>query len=75
MQKRKLGKSNLEVSAIAFGCMGLNFNSGVLTMNTIFDDVCVLVAAAFALTLVPGFRLRPAHAEAVKDESQPKISG
>jgi two-component system LytT family sensor kinase len=25
-------------------------------MDTIFNDVCVLVAAAFALTLVPGFR-------------------
>jgi aryl-alcohol dehydrogenase-like predicted oxidoreductase len=25
MQKRKLGKSGLEVSAIGFGCMGLNF--------------------------------------------------
>src|SRR3954463_8605311 len=25
MEKRKLGKSNLEVSAIGFGCMGLNF--------------------------------------------------
>jgi aryl-alcohol dehydrogenase-like predicted oxidoreductase len=25
MQKRKLGRSNLEVSAIGFGCMGLNF--------------------------------------------------
>jgi aryl-alcohol dehydrogenase-like predicted oxidoreductase len=26
MQKRKLGQSNLEVSAIGFGCMGLNFS-------------------------------------------------
>ena len=25
MQKRKLGRTNLEVSAIWFGCMGLNF--------------------------------------------------
>jgi aryl-alcohol dehydrogenase-like predicted oxidoreductase len=28
VQKRKLGKSNLEVSAIGFGCMGLNFSYG-----------------------------------------------
>src|SRR5262249_60245882 len=25
-------------------------------MSTIFNDICVLVTAAFALTLVPGFR-------------------
>src|SRR5919197_4825240 len=28
MQKRTLGRSNLEVSALGFGCMGLNFSYG-----------------------------------------------
>jgi aryl-alcohol dehydrogenase-like predicted oxidoreductase len=28
MQKRRLGKSNLEVSALGLGCMGLSFGYG-----------------------------------------------
>src|SRR3979409_690971 len=33
MQKRKLGNSNLEVSAIGLGCMGLSFGYGPSTDN------------------------------------------
>jgi aryl-alcohol dehydrogenase-like predicted oxidoreductase len=43
MQKRKLGTSNLEVSAIGFGCMGLNYAySNTLDKN----DAVSLVRAA-----------------------------
>ena len=43
MQKRKLGKANLEVSAIGFGCMGLNF--GYATSITKEDGIELIRAA------------------------------
>jgi aryl-alcohol dehydrogenase-like predicted oxidoreductase len=44
MQKRKLGKSNLEVSAIGLGCMGLSFGYGPATDR---QDAIKLIRAAF----------------------------
>ena len=46
MQKRKLGKGNLEVSAIGFGCMGLTFgygpavekHHGIAVIRAAFED-------------------------------------
>jgi aryl-alcohol dehydrogenase-like predicted oxidoreductase len=43
MQKRKLGKSNLEVSAIGFGCMGLNY---AYTNTLGKNDAIALIRAA-----------------------------
>jgi aryl-alcohol dehydrogenase-like predicted oxidoreductase len=45
MQKRKLGKCGLEVSAIGFGCMGLNFSYGPGLEK---QDAVALIRAAFA---------------------------
>jgi aryl-alcohol dehydrogenase-like predicted oxidoreductase len=44
MQKRKLGKSNLEVSAIGLGCMGLSFGYGPATDR---QQSIELIRAAF----------------------------
>ena len=44
MQKRLLGKSGLEVSALGFGCMGLNFSYGHALSE---DDAVRLVRDAF----------------------------
>jgi len=44
MQKRKLGKSGLEVSAIGLGCMGLSFGYGPAVQK---DDGIALIRAAF----------------------------
>jgi len=44
MQKRKLGKSNLEVSAIGLGCMGLSFGYGPATER---QQAIALIRRAF----------------------------
>ena len=43
MQKRTLGKSGLEVSALGFGCMGLSFGYGPPTDKR---DAIPLIRAA-----------------------------
>jgi len=44
MQKRKLGKSGLEVSAVGLGCMGLSFGYGPAVQK---DEGIALIRAAF----------------------------
>ncbi len=44
MQKRKLGKSNLEVSALGLGCMGLSFGLGPAVEK---QQAITLIRAAF----------------------------
>jgi aryl-alcohol dehydrogenase-like predicted oxidoreductase len=44
MQKRKLGNSNLEVSAIGLGCMGMSANFGPPAN---WQEMIVLIRAAF----------------------------
>ncbi|WP_146655080.1 aldo/keto reductase [Labilithrix luteola] len=44
MQKRKLGNSGLEVSALGFGCMGLNFGYGPATDK---QEAVALIRNAF----------------------------
>src|SRR3569833_2565785 len=44
MQKRKLGKSGLEVSALGLGCMGLSYGYGPATER---EQAIKLIRAAF----------------------------
>ena len=44
MQKRKLGKSGLEVSALGFGCMGLSFGYGPAIEK---NDAIAVIRAAY----------------------------
>jgi aryl-alcohol dehydrogenase-like predicted oxidoreductase len=46
MQKRKLGNSGLEVSALGLGCMGLSFGYGPATEK---QDAIKLIRKAFEL--------------------------
>jgi two-component system, LytTR family, sensor kinase len=41
--------------------------TGVLTLDSLFGDICILVTAAFALTLVPGFRRSERSLLSVRD--------
>ena len=42
-------------------------DTGVRTLDSLFGDICVLVTAAFALTLVPGLRLRERSLLSMRD--------
>jgi predicted aldo/keto reductase-like oxidoreductase len=44
MQKRELGKNGLEVSALGYGCMGLNFSYGTSLSN---QESIAMIRAAF----------------------------
>src|SRR5205823_9230126 len=46
MQKRKLGKSGIEVSALGFGCMGLSYGYGQATEK---DQAISLIRSAVDL--------------------------
>jgi len=45
MQKRKLGSSGLEVSALGLGCMGLSFGYGPATDKKRRSRCCTLPSA------------------------------
>ena len=42
-------------------------DTGVRTLDSLFGDICVLVTAAFALTLVPGLRLQERSLLSMRD--------
>lgn len=60
MQKRKLGNSGLEVSALGLGCMGLSFGYGPATDK---QDAIKLIRKAFELgvTFFDSAEASPGH--------------
>ena len=71
MQKRELGNSNLEVSAIGLGCMGMSYHRGpapdrnamtelirkAVELGVTFFDTAEVYGPELRLT--PAFRLAP----------------
>ena len=69
MKNRKLGRSNLEVSSIGFGCMGLNF--GYATSVT-KDEGIKLIREITVAARTDG---PPQHRHARHDEGFYVVSG
>jgi hypothetical protein len=55
MQKRKLGKSNLEVCALGLGCMGMSFSYGVVHDK---KEMIALLRTAVDRGITSSIRLR-----------------
>jgi len=56
MQKRKLGKSGIEVSALGLGCMGLSFGYGPATDK---EQGIKLIRRPLKAALLSSTRRRP----------------
>ena len=69
MQKRKLGKSGLEVSAIGLGCMGLSFGYGPAADKQ--DGISLIRAGRRARRHLLRHRrsLRPVHQRGTRGRS------
>ena len=65
MQKRTLGKSSLEVSALGFGCMGISQSYG--RPSTREDGIAIIRAAASTVgALIPAMRSRALQRAAMR---------